>query len=185
MDSFANVDVNYPDGQTNKTVVPAEIQARGFKPPIRTATGELEKGDNLAANHLNFILNDIYNKLKASGDSAITVVEAGGDTANGYRSYSNGHIEMWGTGTPGADGNVTITYPVVLPALTRDIQISMLSTPDGTNMDLHAGMIISQSQTPTGFRARCIFRSSGSTSNGASQNGFTWRANYHPAVAKK
>lgn len=185
MESFANVDVDYPDGQTNKTVVPAEIQARGFKPPVRATDGTLELGDNLAANHLNYILHDIYTQLKYSKDNSLTVVESGGDSTQGYKKYSNGDIEIWGAGTPGDDGNATITYPVVLPALTRDIMVTMLTFPDGSSMDMHVGMVISTSQSTTGFRVRCIYRTGSGTANVVSKNGFFWRAKYHAKEVAK
>lgn len=181
MDSFANTDVDYPDGQSNRVVVPAEIQARGFKPPVRTASGELEKGDSLAANHLNYILNDIYKKLSG----ARQLDSYGGDSNAGYRKYTNGDVDMWGGGTAGSDGNASITYPVTLPAVTRDIQLTMLTTSDGASMDIHQAMVIDASQTVTGFRARCIFRATGASSNQLSQNGFRWRASYHATKAVK
>lgn len=164
MDSFANVDVNYPDGQTNKTVVPAEIQARGFKPPIRTATGELEKGDNLAANHLNFILNDIYNKLGASRQ----IEKKSGDNQNGYVQYSNGDVEMWGIATTPASGMLVVNYPVNIPAATRDIQLTDIG-------ELQAvGVRVGGNPTSSGF----TLYASNSSGAGVVRAVF-WKAIYH------
>lgn len=179
MDSFANVDVNYPDGQTNKTVVPAEIQARGFKPPVRTASGELVKGDNLAANHLNFILNDIYNKFS----NARLVTESNGNTDQGYRKYSNGDVDMWGFATPGTDGTALVTYPVSLPEATRDIMVSILTANNTTDINAHSVMIMANTWSTTGFRAKAVYKPKAAASDVLpSQNGFMWRATYHAAM---
>lgn len=61
--SFAANDVTYSDGQENRVRPPDEIFANGFKPPVRNPDGSVSKGDPLAANHLNYILNDIYARL--------------------------------------------------------------------------------------------------------------------------
>lgn len=181
MESFASTDVEYPDGQTNKTVVPAEIQARGFKPPVRTSGGDLERGDSLAANHLNYILNDIYNKLASSR----ILSDFGGDNTSGYRRYTNGDIEMWGGGVAGTDGNTQITYPITLPAATRDIQVSILTVKGGADMSIHAVMVVDESQTTTGFIARTIYRDAAANSvNQPSRNGFRWNANYRAKLSK-
>lgn len=63
--SFADTDITYSDGQTNKLKPPDEIYTNGFKPPVRNSDGSVMKGDPLAANHLNYILNDLYAQITA------------------------------------------------------------------------------------------------------------------------
>lgn len=180
MDSFASKDIQYPDGQPNKVVVPAEIQESGFKPPVRASNGELILGDALSANHLNYILNDIYNKLSKSR----VLVDFGGDNSAGYRRYTNGDVEMWGGGVAGADGNTQITYPIALPAATRDIQVSILTVKGAADMSIHAVMVVDESQTATGFIARSIYRDAAANStNVPSRNGFRWNANYRAKLS--
>ena len=176
MKSFANVDVGYPDGQTNKTVVPAEIQARGFKPPVRATDGTLELGDNLAANHLNYILNDIYNQLQAGN----LVVESGGDNNNGYRKFRDGTVEAWGVGML-VNGDLTVTLPTTFPAAPADIITTIGGTNFGINVDVVAAL--SATTTTIAFRGRYIPVAGGA--GGLSGTKFSWRAAYHPTVAKK
>lgn len=179
MESFANTDVDYPDGQSNRVVVPAEIQARGFKPPVRTASGELEKGDSLAANHLNYILNDIYKKFSNSK----IIVESSGDATSGYRRYSNGDIEIWGYSTPNASGVATVSYPITLPGNTRNIQLTMLASEDANN-DLHSVMLVANSWTTQGFRAKAVYKKVSASENVVpSQNGFIWNVMYRNVQA--
>ena len=61
--SFANTDVSYPDGQSNKEPIPDEILDKGFVPPVRMPYGSISAGSKLAANHLNTLLNDLYAQI--------------------------------------------------------------------------------------------------------------------------
>lgn len=61
--SFANTDVTYPDGQSNKEPIPNEILDKGFVPPVRMPDGSISAGSKLAANHLNTLLNDLYAQI--------------------------------------------------------------------------------------------------------------------------
>ncbi|QDH45698.1 structural protein [Pantoea phage vB_PagM_AAM37] len=176
MESFANVDVNYPDGQTNKTVVPAEIQARGFKPPVRSTDGTLEPGSNLAANHLNYILNDIYNQLQAVN----LVTESGGDNINGYRKFRDGTVEAWGAGKL-VNGDLNVTLPTTFPEVPADIMTTIGGTNFGNNVDVVAAL--SATTTTIAFRGRYVPVAGGA--GGPSGANFSWRAAYHPTVAKK
>lgn len=60
MNSFANGNVTSSDGRKNKEAVPDEIFARGFVPPVPTPDGSWQAGDELPANWLNWLLNDLY-----------------------------------------------------------------------------------------------------------------------------
>lgn len=74
IESFASNDVQYSDLQTNKSPVPDEILANGFKPPIVTPNGTIQYGDPLAAQHLNYLLNEIFNRL-TSIENRLTALE--------------------------------------------------------------------------------------------------------------
>ena len=60
MNSFANGNVTASDGRKNKEAIPAEIYVRGFVPPVQTPDGSWQAGDELPANWLNYVLNDLY-----------------------------------------------------------------------------------------------------------------------------
>ncbi|HBQ0466444.1 TPA: phosphoglycolate phosphatase [Klebsiella aerogenes] len=64
LNSFAAQDLKYSDGQNNKETIPDEIVEYGFKPPVRAADGSVQVGDKLTANHLNWLLNDLYNQIQ-------------------------------------------------------------------------------------------------------------------------
>jgi len=164
MDSFASKDIQYPDGQPNKVVVPAEIQESGFKPPVRASNGELILGDALSANHLNYILNDLYNQLK----SAPKVTKKTGDSGSGTRVFSNGDIEMWGLASVPSSGILDVVYPIPLPDITYDIRV----TDTG---DLNAASVrIGGGSTKTGFR----IYASNSQGVGVSRAVY-WKVVYH------
>lgn len=63
INSFAETDVTYSDGQKNKEPIPDEILASGFVPPVRMPDGSISSGSKLAANHLNTLLNDLYSQV--------------------------------------------------------------------------------------------------------------------------
>lgn len=63
MDSFAAQDLQFDDGQNNKEPIPDEIQQYGWRPPVRAQDGSIIAGHKLTANHLNYIINDLYAQL--------------------------------------------------------------------------------------------------------------------------
>lgn len=69
MDSWAATDVTYdgPNGATipGKEEPLAEMQAVGFVPTYFDINGNVVFGDGLTAQHMNFILNDLYAKYTA------------------------------------------------------------------------------------------------------------------------
>lgn len=72
---FAEQNMQYPDGQNNKELIPPEILLRGFSPPYKTPDGQIVAGDKLAANHLNYILNAMTAKINEL-EQRIAVLEA-------------------------------------------------------------------------------------------------------------
>lgn len=166
MDSFANSDITYDDGQLNREPVPEEIVVYGFKPPIRLPDGSIQEGDYLSANHLNYLLNDIYKKIKSS----LAVIEKSGDSNGGYRRFANGDIEAWGRSTTGSDGSITVSYPFNFPGATNDIQVT--DTASGHDS---ISVKVSLGSTSTGFTIRA------SNASGAAVSGrvILWKATYH------
>lgn len=69
MDSWAATDVTYT-GENNATIPnkaepSTEMQASGFVPTYFDENGNLVFGDGVSAQHMNFILNDLYQQLAA------------------------------------------------------------------------------------------------------------------------
>lgn len=67
MDSWAESDITYPSQNAdtpNKEEPPEEMQAAGFAPSYIDKGGNLIIGDPLTAQHMNFILCDIYQKYR-------------------------------------------------------------------------------------------------------------------------
>lgn len=171
MDSFANTDRVYSDGQRNKEAIPDEITTYGFKPPVRLPDGSIEAGDYLAANHLNFILNDIYKRIQSGA-----VVESVAAQSSGYRRYADGRIEMWGLAQPNASGIVAVTYPVRIPFQTNQIFFSNRVTSPTT---ITRSIIVSDS-TVTGFTVLATKTVNAATST--DNTPFAWRAFYDPVT---
>lgn len=165
MESFANSDRQYSDGQNNREPIPEEVQTYGFKPPVRLPDGSIEKGDFLSSNHLNYILNDLYSKLA----SARVVTQKGGDSSEGYTVFSDGTIEMWGRATTLAAGSVNVVFPIPIPSPTRDIQL----TTTGETQPVIV-LVNQASLTANGFTAYATTGAGAATSRT-----FHWKAVYH------
>lgn len=172
MESFAKTDRDYADGQKNREPIPDEIQTYGFKPPVKMPDGSIELGDYLAANHLNYILNDIYNQLQATGVTERLVTQD-----SGYRKMSDGRIEMWGIASPNDSGIAAVTYPIQIPDRTMQIFFSFNQVSPSSQV---RSAIIAAS-TVNGFTANAT------THNGTDVAAFTgplaWRAFYDPIKA--
>ena len=79
MDSWAESDISYPSlnaDTPNKSETPAEMQAAGFAPTYMDKAGNLVIGDPLTAQHMNFLLCDLYRKYK-DALARIAVLEGG------------------------------------------------------------------------------------------------------------
>lgn len=69
MDSWAATDKSYPSFNAdtpNKQEPSPEMQAVGFVPTYMDKGGNLVVGDPLTAQHVNFILCDLYQKYAAA-----------------------------------------------------------------------------------------------------------------------
>lgn len=170
MQSFASELVTYVDGQLSREAVPAEIIAKGFKPPVLLPDGSIEDGDHLSANHLNYILNDIYAQLA----SAKVAVSRTGTNLSGSVTYSDGSIDAWGVvntvSAAGATlGTGTVTYPVKLPEASRDIRLTVT----GNTAGMVTAKVDLANITASGFSLRTDGPS------GAVSATVLWRVSYH------
>ena len=69
MDSWAEDDVTYPSlnaDTPNKQEPAQEMQASGFVPTYMDKGGNLVVGDALTAQHMNYLLCDLYRKYTAA-----------------------------------------------------------------------------------------------------------------------
>ncbi|HEY3591913.1 MAG TPA: phosphoglycolate phosphatase [Buttiauxella sp.] len=69
MDSWADSDKSYPSlnaDTPNKQEPSQEMQAAGFVPTYMDRGGNLVTGDPLTAQHMNYILWDLYGKYQAA-----------------------------------------------------------------------------------------------------------------------
>ncbi len=166
MDSFASTARQYDDGQNNREEIPAEIQQFGWKPPVKLPDGSIVEGDFLAANHLNQIFYDLYQKLKAS----VVITKEVITDAGGYQVLSNGDIEMWGSATTGSDGNAVLNLPLAMPGPTRDIQFTVAHATGNVYVTS-----LQPNSTYTAFTVHVV------TPAGALASGVTilWRVKYH------
>lgn len=101
-------------------------------------------------------------------------VTSRGSNVNGvWNIWSDGAIELYGHAPTIVDGLATVTFPIAIPKVVRHFTIAEhLSGDSGSSvMQLHTSMIIDNTVSTTGFKARCQM------STGApSSNGFSWRA---------
>ncbi|HDS6900694.1 TPA: phage tail protein [Enterobacter kobei] len=98
-----------------------------------------------------------------------------GTNANGaWIIWSDGAVEVFGSAVTIVDGLATVTFPVQLPAVTRNISIAERISQDPgvspASNPMHVSIVIDNTVTTTGFKARCVM-----ASGMASSNGFSWR----------
>ncbi|WP_368493849.1 phage tail protein [Escherichia coli] len=98
-----------------------------------------------------------------------------GTNANGaWIIWSDGAVEVFGSAVTIVDGLATVTFPVQLPAVTRNIYIAERISQDPgvspASNPMHVSIVIDNTVTTTGFKARCVM-----ASGMASSNGFSWR----------
>lgn len=115
--------------------------------------------------------------LKNLGLSEARYVTSRGRNANGaWVIWSDGAIELFGSGVTLNNGLATVTFPIELPEISRFISIAeRLSGDTGSANSAHSSMVIDQLTTSAGFKARCVM-----ATGGISSYGFSWRVYYAP-----
>ncbi|MGV3838762.1 hypothetical protein ACV8SZ_27400, partial [Citrobacter freundii] len=101
-------------------------------------------------------------------------VTSRGSNANGvWTIWSDGAIELYGHTPSITDGLAIVTFPIALPKVIRHFTMAeRLSGDSGSSVQqLHVSMIIDNTVTTSGFKARCQM-----ATGAPSSNGFSWRA---------
>ncbi|MDI0973235.1 phage tail protein [Escherichia coli] len=100
------------------------------------------------------------------------VIQRGANANGAWIRWSDGAIEVFGTGGPNDNGLAKVVYPIALPKLSRFISIAERIGTDygGTSNNVHVSMIVDDQVTNTGFYVRCqMYDGTPSTS------AFSWR----------
>ncbi|NIF30569.1 hypothetical protein F3J29_00230 [Enterobacter sp. Cy-643] len=123
--------------------------------------------------------------IKADGAGAVSTALANlglgnakfvtnqGSNVNGdWTIWSDGTIELNGYRSTIVDGLATVIFPITLPKLAVNISIAEhLNTDLGSSVEqLHVSMVIDDTITTSGFKARCQ-----TINGGPSGYGFSWR----------
>lgn len=109
------------------------------------------------------------------GDCAV-VVSAGSNVNGQWRIWSDGTYEMWGAPVSlSADGTGTVTFPIALPAKSRNILITQLTS--GTATNVISTMVRDPTISPSGFKTTTAYAADGTPS----VSGYVWRIIYTPA----
>ncbi|WP_252146974.1 hypothetical protein [Escherichia coli] len=100
------------------------------------------------------------------------VIQRGANANGAWIRWSDGAIEVFGTGGSNDNGLAKVVYPIALPKLSRFISIAERIGTDygGTSNNVHVSMIVDDQVTNTGFYVRCqMYDGTPSTS------AFSWR----------
>ncbi|EAC2053456.1 TPA: hypothetical protein N8323_003720 [Escherichia coli] len=100
------------------------------------------------------------------------VIQRGANANGAWIRWSDGAIEVFGTGGSNDNGLAKVVYPIALPKLSRFISIAERIGTDygGTSNNVHVSMIVDDQATNTGFYVRCqMYDGTPSTS------AFSWR----------
>ncbi|EFM2404290.1 phage tail protein [Escherichia coli] len=100
------------------------------------------------------------------------VIQRGANANGAWIRWSDGAIEVFGTGGANDNGLAKVVYPIALPKLSRFISIAERIGTDygGTSNNVHVSMIVDDQVTNTGFYVRCqMYDGRPSTS------AFSWR----------
>ncbi|HDV1900454.1 TPA: hypothetical protein RHW85_002273 [Escherichia coli] len=100
------------------------------------------------------------------------VIQRGANANGAWVRWSDGAIEVFGTGGSNDNGLAKVVYPIALPKLSRFISIAERIGTDyvGTSNNVHVSMIVDDRVTNTGFYVRCQMYD-----GRPSPNAFSWR----------
>lgn len=100
------------------------------------------------------------------------VIQRGANANGAWVRWSDGAIEVFGTGGSNDNGLAKVVYPIALPKLSRFISIAERIRTDyeSTSNNVHVSMIVDDQVTNTGFYARCQMYD-----GRPSSNAFSWR----------
>nr|WP_237764227.1 hypothetical protein [Escherichia albertii] len=100
------------------------------------------------------------------------IIQRGANANGAWIRWSDGAIEVFGTGGSNDNGLAKVVYPIALPKLSRFISIAERTRTDyeSTPNNVHVSMIVDDQVTNTGFYARCQMYD-----GRPSSNAFSWR----------
>ncbi|CAM7276444.1 phage tail protein [Escherichia coli] len=100
------------------------------------------------------------------------IIQRGANVNGAWIRWSDGAIEVFGTGGSNDNGLAKVVYPIALPKLSRFISIAERIGTDyeSTPNNVHVSMIVDEQVTNTGFYARCQMYD-----GRPSSNAFSWR----------
>ncbi|EKQ3446082.1 hypothetical protein P4382_004540 [Escherichia coli] len=100
------------------------------------------------------------------------IIQRGANANGAWIRWSDGAIEVFGTGGSNDNGLAKVVYPIALPKLSRFISIAERIRTDYESPpnNVHASMIVDDQVTNTGFYARCQMYD-----GRPSSNAFSWR----------
>ncbi|EER6049198.1 hypothetical protein A9326_001018 [Escherichia coli] len=100
------------------------------------------------------------------------VIQRGANANGAWIRWSDGAIEVFGTGGSNDNGLAKVVYPIALPKLSRFISIAERIGTDygGPSNNVHVSMIVDDQVTNTGFYVRCQMYD-----GTPSINAFSWR----------
>ncbi|WP_071842982.1 hypothetical protein [Cedecea neteri] len=110
--------------------------------------------------------------LKVGLGEAKYVTSRGSNVNGDWTIWSDGSIELSGYNSTIVDGLATIIFPITLPKVAMNISTAEhLSFDLGSSVQqLHVSMVVDNTITTSGFKARCQF-----ISGAPSGYGFSWR----------
>ncbi|HEI2359270.1 TPA: phage tail protein [Escherichia coli] len=100
------------------------------------------------------------------------VIQRGANANGAWIRWSDGAIEVFGTGGSNDNGLAKVVYPIALPKLSRFISIAERIRTDyeATPNNVHVSMIVDDQVSNTGFYVRCQMYD-----GRPSTNAFSWR----------
>ncbi|MEF5507174.1 phage tail protein [Escherichia coli] len=163
---------------TRKYVDDAVIEVKAYADDVmkkHVAAANPHKQYPLIANALKEmvdagLVNQVLQNLGLG--EARYVIQRGANANGAWVRWSDGAIEVFGTGGSNDNGLAKVVYPIALPKLSRFISIAERIRTDyeSTSNNVHVSMIVDDQVTNTGFYARCQMYD-----GRPSSNAFSWR----------
>lgn len=163
---------------TRKYVDDAVIEVKAYADDVmkkHVAAANPHKQYPLIANALKEmvdagLVNQVLQNLGLG--EARYVIQRGANANGAWVRWSDGAIEVFGTGGSNDNGLAKVVYPIALPKLSRFISIAerIRTDHESTPNNVHVSMIVDDQVTNTGFYARCQMYD-----GRPSSNAFSWR----------
>ncbi|ENL3132331.1 hypothetical protein AB4443_004406 [Escherichia coli] len=196
VEATATQDGKYTDGSVAGGIAATRLRAAAFNAMQEELAHIVESaGLALDINDMTQVLKAIqkltlsranpFADIKSDGAAAIStaltnlglgearyVIQRGANVNGAWIRWSDGAIEVFGTGGSNDNGLAKVVYPIALPKLSRFISIAERIRTDyeATPNNVHVSMIVDDQVSNTGFYVRCqMYDGRPSTS------AFSWR----------